>query len=67
MDLDDEIEIPVQINGKLRGKILVHKDASKEEVEEAAKSSDDIKKFIDGKEIVKEIYVPGRMYTIVIK
>ena len=65
--IDDEIEIPVQINGKLRGKILVQKDASKEEVEEAAKANDDIKKFIDGKEIVKEIYVPGRMYTIVIK
>ena len=65
--IDDEIEIPVQINGKLRGKILVHKDASKEDVEEVAKANDDVKKFIDGKEIVKEIYIPGRMYTIVIK
>ena len=37
------------------------------EVEEAVKENDDIKKFIDGKEIVKEIYIPGRMYTIVIK
>ena len=65
--IDDEIEIPVQVNGKLRGKILVHKDASKEEVEETAKANEDIKKYIDGKEIVKEIYIPGRMYTIVIK
>ena len=65
--VDDEIEIPVQVNGKLRGKILVSKDASKEEVEEAAKANEDVKKFIDGHEVVKEIYVPGRMYTIVIK
>ena len=56
--IDDEIEIPVQVNGKLRGKILVSKDASKEEVEVAAKANEDVKKFIDGHEIVKEIYVP---------
>ena len=65
--IDDEVEIPVQINGKLRGKVLVSKDATKEEVEEVVKSNEDIKKFTDGKEIVKEIYIPGRMYTIVIK
>ena len=65
--IDDEIEIPVQVNGKVRGKVMVSKDASKEEVEEAVKNNDDIKKFTDGKEIVKEIYIPGRMYTVVIK
>lgn len=65
--IDDEIEIPVQVNGKLRGKVLVNKDASKDEVEQVVKSNEEVKKFIDGKEIVKEIYVPGRMYTIVVK
>ncbi len=65
--IDDEVEIPVQINGKIRGKVLVSKDASKETVEEAVKANEDVKKFIDGKEIVKEIYIPGRMYTVVVK
>ena len=65
--VDDEIEIPVQVNGKLRGKVLVSKEASKEEIEKVVKSNEDVKKFIEGKEVVKEIYVPGRMYTIVVK
>ena len=65
--IDDEIEIPVQVNGKLRGKVVVPKDAEKEVVDMAVKSNEDVKKFIDGKEVVKEIYIPGRMYTIVVK
>ena len=65
--IDDEVEIPVQVNGKLRGKVLVAKDATQEAVAEKAKANEDVLKFIEGKEIVKEIYVPGRMYTIVVK
>ncbi len=65
--VDTEIEIPVQVNGKLRAVIKVEKDAQKEQVADIAKSNEDVQKFIDGKEIVKEIYVPGRMYTIVVK
>ncbi|MBR4110227.1 MAG: leucine--tRNA ligase [Clostridia bacterium] len=65
--IDDEVEIPVQVNGKLRGKVLVAKDATQEAVAEKAKTNEDVLKFIEGKEIVKEIYVPGRMYTIVVK
>ncbi|MBO5178986.1 MAG: leucine--tRNA ligase [Clostridia bacterium] len=65
--IDDEVEIPVQVNGKLRGKVLVAKEATQEVVAEKAKANEDVLKFIEGKEIVKEIYVPGRMYTIVVK
>ncbi|MBO5142245.1 MAG: class I tRNA ligase family protein, partial [Clostridia bacterium] len=65
--IDTEVEIPVQVNGKLRGKVLVAKEATQAEVAEAAKANEDVLKFIEGKEIVKEIYVPGRMYTIVVK
>ncbi len=65
--IDDEVEIPVQVNGKLRGKVLVAKDATQEVVAEKAKTNEDVLKFIEGKEIVKEIYVSGRMYTIVVK
>ena len=65
--IDLEIEVPVQVNGKLRGVIKVEKDATSEEVEKVAFENEEIKKFTDGKEIVKKIYVPGRIYTIVVK
>ena len=65
--IDSEIEIPIQVNGKVRATIKVSKDISAEELEEKALELDDVKKFTDGHEIVKKIYVPGRIYTIVIK
>ncbi len=65
--VENEIEIPVQVNGKLRGKVLVSKEASQEEVKAKVMGNEDVKKFTEGKEIVKEIYVPGRMYTVVVK
>ncbi len=65
--IEDEIEIPVQVNGKLRGTVMVNKDASENEVEQVAFASEDILKFIEGKEVIKKIYVPGRIYTIVVK
>ena len=65
--IDEEIEIPVQVNGKVRGIVKVAKDATAEDVEKAAFENEDVIKFTEGKEIVKKIYVPGRIYTIVIK
>lgn len=65
--IENEIEIPVQVNGKVRATIKVAKEASSEEVETVAFENADVKKFTDGHEIVKKIYVPGRIYTIVIK
>ena len=64
---DKEKEIAVQINGKVRDTIMMNVDASKEEYEEKAFNSDIIKKWIEGKEIVKVITVPGRIVNIVIK
>ena len=64
---EDSIEIPVQVNGKLRGVVKVEKEAKQEMIKEKIMENEDIVKFIDGKEIVKEIYIPGRMYTIVVK
>lgn len=63
----DEIEIMVQVNGKLRGKIEVAAEADKETILAAAKANEQAAKFIDGKEIVKEIVVPGRLVNIVVK
>ena len=65
--IDDEIEIPVQVNGKLKDKVLVEKDADETTVKEAVHNSETIKSVLHGKTIVKEIYVKGKIYNIVIK
>jgi len=65
--IDDEIEIPVQINGKLKATVTVSKDADKETIDKTVESNETISKLIEGKEVVKKIYVPGKIYNIVIK
>ncbi|UQB43170.1 leucine--tRNA ligase [Thiomicrospira microaerophila] len=65
--VQDEIELMVQVNGKLRGKIAVAKDAPKDAILAAAKAEESVFKFIDGKELVKEILVPGRLVNFVVK
>lgn len=63
----EEIEIPVQVNGKVRGKITIPADANEETVRELALSNEKIKKYTEGKNIVKFIYVKGRLVNIVVK
>ena len=65
--VDAVIEIPVQINGKLRGKFTVARDTDKDTIIAMAKNEPNVKAQLDGKTIVKEIYVPGRMVNIVAK
>ena len=65
--VDSVVEVPVQVNGKLRSVIKINKGATSEEVERIALADEEVKKFIDGKEIVKKIYVPERIFTIVAK
>ena len=65
--IEDEIEVPVQVNGKLRGTVIVAKEATSEDVEKATFENEEILKFIEGKEVVKKIYVPGRIFTVVVK
>ena len=62
----DTFEMPVQINGKVRGKVLMANDASKDDAVNAAKEDTNIKSYIEGKEIRKIIYVPGKILNIVI-
>jgi len=64
---EDEIEIVVQVNGKVRARAKVSSDASKEELEKAALADEKIQEYIDGKEIVKVIVVPGRLVNVVVK
>lgn len=64
---ETEVEIPVQVNGKLRGTIAVSVDAKEDEVLSAAKALDRVATLLDGKNIVKVIYRPGKMINIVVK
>jgi leucyl-tRNA synthetase len=64
---EDTIEIPVQIQGKLRGRIRVSRDAAGPALEDAAKSDPRIAELLEGKTIVKTIVVPGRMVNFVVK
>ena len=63
--IDSEIEIPVQINGKVKGTIKVALNADEAVVKEAAHST--LAELLDGKNIVKEIYVKNKIYNIVVK
>ena len=67
MVLDDTITIAIQVNGKLRGSIELQVDVSKDEVLEAAKSVDNVMKFVGEMSIIKEIYVPGKLVNFVVK
>ena len=65
--VDDIVEIAVQVNGKVRGKVTVSIDDSDEEVKDKVLENEAINKFIAGKNIIKEIYVKGKIYNIVVK
>lgn len=63
--VEDEIEIVVQINGKVRAKLLVAKDASREQMEQIALSDEAVKEQVEGKTVRKIIAVPGKLVNIV--
>lgn len=63
----EEIEIPVQINGKVRAKVKIPAQASEEEVKEITLQDERVKRYTEGKEIEKFIYVKGRLVNIVVK
>ncbi len=63
----DEIEVPIQINGKLKAVVSVPAEASQDEIMEVAKSNELISAQLKGKEIVKVIFVKGRIFNIVAK
>lgn len=63
---DDSIEIPVQINGKVRDRIIVSADASEEEIRNAALASETIQKYLEGKAPKKVIVAKGRLVSLVV-
>lgn len=64
---EDTYEMVVQVNGKVRGKIEIPKDTNKDEMLIKAKEIDNVKVYLDGKEIIKEIVVPGKLVNLVVR
>jgi leucyl-tRNA synthetase len=64
---ENTVEIAVQINGKVKANLMISLDEKQETVKEMALGLDSIKNLLQGKTIVKEIYVPGRILNLVIK
>ncbi|MDR2902241.1 MAG: leucine--tRNA ligase [Lactobacillales bacterium] len=67
MTQSDTVDLVVQVMGKKRAMISISKTMSKEDIIAAAKAEANVASFLDGKEIVKEIYVPGRLLNFVVK
>jgi leucyl-tRNA synthetase len=63
----DNMTIVIQINGKVRSKIDLPVNTSEAEVKQAVFADEKVKSYTDNKQVVKEIYVPNKIYTIVIK
>ena len=66
LTVDSEITIAIQVNGKLRGDMKAKKDEDKKIIEELAKNQENVKKYLEGKEIKKVIIVPNRLINFVI-
>ncbi|MBP3088232.1 leucine--tRNA ligase [Corynebacterium sp. sy017] len=64
---DDEIELPVQINGKVRARVMVPADATQEQIAQVALDNESVQAQISGKQLIKSIVVPGRMINFVVK
>ena len=65
--VDEQVEIVVQICGKIKARLMVSPDASQEEVKAAALENDAVRQALEGKTVVKEIYVKGKLLNIVAK
>ena len=65
--VDDTVEVPVQINGKVKARIDVATDATKDDLEAAALADDRVADLVAGKNVVKVIAIPGRMVNLVVK
>jgi leucyl-tRNA synthetase len=61
------VNYPVQVNGKLRGQVEAEPDAAQAAVEAQAREVDNVRAFLDGKNVVKVVFVPGRLINFVVK
>jgi len=65
--VEDEVEIPVQVNGKLRGKVKIPAKGDQPTAEAAAREDANVSEFLAGKQVVKVVFVPGRLLNFVVK
>ncbi len=65
--IDNVVEIAVQINGKVKGQMVIAVDATADQLKEQFRNDTRLVDLLEGKTIIKEIYVPGRIYNIVVK
>ena len=63
--VEDQVEYPVQVNGKLRGRITVRADADEKSVEQAAMADEKVRQLLEGKTVRKVIVVKGRLLNLV--
>jgi leucyl-tRNA synthetase len=66
MLIDDEVEIPLQVNGKVRARVMVPRDATREQLEAIALANPKVIEHTAGKEIKKVIVVPGKLVNVVV-
>jgi leucyl-tRNA synthetase len=64
--VEDQVEVVVQVNGKTRSKVTVPRDAKQDEVVKAALRDPAVRRFTDGKEVRKVVYVPNRLLNLVV-
>jgi len=64
---EDELQIPVQVNGKLRGRVVVPADSTEDFVIARALADEKVQSAIAGKQIMKKIFVPGKLVNIVVR
>jgi leucyl-tRNA synthetase len=65
--VDDTVEMPVQVNGKVRGRVVLPVDASEEEARRLALAEHNVQAALEGKTVVKVVYVPKRILNIVVR
>ena len=63
----DSVEVPVQINGKVRTRIEVASEISEEEIRELVLADARVQEYTEGKDLVKFVWIPGRMVNLVVK
>ena len=64
---DEVVTVVVQVNGKLRDRLEVAVDADKDEVLAAARAMQNTGRFLEGKQVLKEVYVPGKLVNFVVR
>ena len=63
---EKKVTLAIQVNGKLRGTVKVDKDIDEKEAIKLAKEDENVKKFLDGKKVKKEIFVKGKLVSFVV-